>query len=261
MSTLQHLQKNLQAYLLTQDANIAKFIAAPLKGTAIERLDVYNIAYRLRLIEALSVDYEALQQLLGEESFEQLSRAYLEAYPSHHFSLEVFGEHLPDFLASTPPYSHQPYLSELATFSSVLDKAVNAADAPLLSANDIMAIPQDNWSDMHITLHPSVQLTKQRWNSVAIWQAIANKQSPPPAKRLKKINYQVVWRKKIQPFYCSLQQEDVYVIQALQKHKSFGAICEGLLRWLPEEKVAGYVVNLLLRWLNDEMLSSVRVKK
>jgi len=259
---LQQIQQELQAHLLTQNNNIIKAVAKPIKGTPAERLAVYGDGYRLRLLEALAIDFEVLQQVVGADSFEQIGQAYIDAYPSHHFSIDVFGKHMAHFLAVTEPYCQQPYLSELAAYLWALNKTIDAPDAPLLTGEQIAAIPQENWPAMCLSFHPSVQpLLTHRWNSVALWQAALNKQTIPPIQRLKKTSYYVVWRKGIQSFYSNLQQrEEAYVFQALQKGKTFGTLCEGLLRWLPEDQVAGYAVNLLLRWLNDGMLCSVKIK-
>ena len=57
-----------------------------LAGTATvsagRRFEVYAGAYRLRLTEALKANHPVLHQALGDEQFDRLALAYLEAHPS-----------------------------------------------------------------------------------------------------------------------------------------------------------------------------------
>jgi hypothetical protein len=258
MTALQQLQEELQAHLLVGDNKIVTQVIRQKPDTIEDRLAVYSDAYHWRLLEVLEIDYAVLRDLLGETDFEQLGFAYLDAHPSHSFSIDQVGRYLSEFLAETTPYSQQPHLSELAALVWALSETIDAADAPILTANDLAAIPQEEWSEMCIGLHPSVQLLACRWNSVALWQALANQQKPPTPKKLAEEMGVVVWRKELQSYYCVLSPQEAWVMQTLQQGISFGEICEGLLQWLPETEVAQYAVNLLLRWVSDGMLSSIK---
>lgn len=259
MSELGQLQKNLQAHLLVDDTKIIQQITGTTPENIAIRLAVYSNGYRWRLLEVLENDYLILSKLLGETAFQELAYAYIEAYPSHYFSVDLFAQHLPQFLAETKPYSEQAYLSELAHFILALNNTIDAADAPVLTTAELTAVPQENWPDMVIDVHPSVQLLTHHWNIVALWQAGNDDQVFPAAIRLEQMGHLVVWRKDIQSFYYVLDEKDAWVMQALQQGQSFGDICEGLLQWLPEEEVATHAVNVLLRWLNDGMLSKVKI--
>jgi len=64
------------------------------------RIAIYANAYHARFVEALAADYSALKTYLGDDEFEQLINAYIEAYPSQYFSMRYVGQHLSDFCAS-----------------------------------------------------------------------------------------------------------------------------------------------------------------
>lgn len=258
MIALRQLQENLQAHLLTQDEQIAAEISKPTQDTVAERLAIYSHGYQLRLLEVLGVNYAMLAKLLGAEAFDQLGRAYIAAHPSRFFSVDQMGQYLSQFLATTAPYQQQLHLSELANLLWALDKTIDAVDAPVLTAQDLAAIAEDSWPEMRLGLHPSVQLLSFQHNTVALWQALTNDHDLPAVQQTA-TNYCVVWRKEIQPFYCVVNTEESWVLQALQQQRSFEEICEGLLQWLSDEEVAQYAVNLLLRWLNDGMLSSIKI--
>ncbi len=70
MSNLDNLQNRFQSYLLGESDDIESDIISTEAALAEHRLGAYYNAYRIRLIEALAIDYPALQKHLGNEKFE-----------------------------------------------------------------------------------------------------------------------------------------------------------------------------------------------
>ncbi len=260
MSQLRNIQQHLQSHLLTNDDLINAQVFEPSQGSVADRLAIYNNGYRWRLYEILDIYYPILAKVMGAEAFEKLRVVYLEIHPSRHYSIDLFGQYLPEFLKTAAPYNQQLFLSELAQFIWSLSDTIDGPDAPVLVRDDLAAVAQDQWPDMRISLHPSVALLTQRWNTLALWNAANADQPIPAAELLEQETYCVVWRKEIQSYFNVLGKEDAWILQALQKDLSFGEICEGLLQWLPEDAVAAHAVNILLRWLQDGMLSTVRIE-
>ena len=207
MTALQKVQESLQAHLLTDDPEIAKYITGKNQEMVEERLAIYNSGYYARLLEVLESDYGVIAKLLGEYKFEQLGLAYITANPSRHFSANVYGQYMEKFLATSEPYAQQPHLSELASFIWALNCTVDAPDGPLLTTNDLATIPQDRWADMILSLHPSVALHSSDWNVLPVWQALIQNQQPPAITKHDKKAYCAVWRKDMQPYYCSLPKK------------------------------------------------------
>ena len=124
MNRLRRLQEDFQLHVLvpgerteTQTATKMETQVVSTAGApAAERLDIYVAAYRLRLLEALATDFSGLHTLTGDEQFDQLGRAYIDACPSHHFSLRWYGHGVAEFLQRTPPYAEYPVLAEMAEF-------------------------------------------------------------------------------------------------------------------------------------------------
>src|SRR5579871_673370 len=86
------------------------------RAGAEERVRVYVEGYRLRLLEVLGDNYTGLHSLLGDEQFDEMGRAYIDAHPSTHPSVRWFSRHLEIFLKDTSPYDEHPYLAEMAAF-------------------------------------------------------------------------------------------------------------------------------------------------
>jgi hypothetical protein len=259
MLALRKLQEILQSHLLYSQGEIASYITEPVRGTAAERLAIYEDGYRFRLIEVLQKDYSVLQQYIGDEAFEAMCRAYIDAYPSRYFSVANFGQHFPVFLENTEPYASKPYLNELAAFLWALSTTIDAPNAPLLTTQTVASIVPEQWPHARFTLQPSAELLFAYWNILPIWQALIKDETPPEPQASTLPVACMVWRKELQPYYCPLTQEEARVFETIQKGFTFAEICQELLQSMPEEEVAAYVVNLLLRWLNDGLLSTVNV--
>ena len=91
MSHLRDLQLRFQDYLINGSEAIEADIVSTETALAEHRLGTYYNAYRIRLIDALAVDYSALEKHLGRETFEHLILDYLQHYPSHTPSVRWFG--------------------------------------------------------------------------------------------------------------------------------------------------------------------------
>jgi Putative DNA-binding domain len=260
MMSLHQIQEQLQAYLLVNDAQIAECVTQPSNDEIVARLDIYSNAYRLRLFEVFELEYENLQKIMGEEEFAKMAFSYIDLYPSRHFSIDKLTQQLPKFLSEDSFYRKKPYLAEVAELIWFLSRSMEAADAPVLKHEDLAAIPQDRWGDIHFTLHPSVKLLTQQWNALALWQAASANSKALQVKKQAEPTFCVVWRRGIESFFNPLTKAEACMLEALQNNLSFADVCEKLLDFFPEDEVAGFAVNLLVRWLNDGMLSTVNLE-
>ncbi len=252
MNTLCHLQECLQSYVLEGDPRIELEVLSTAQVSAQVRLDIYAEGYRLRLLETLENDFPALQALLGNAAFTKLGRAYIEAYPSHHFSLRYFGRHLGKFLSSIPPYREEPWLAEMAAFEWALGEAFDAADSPILTVEEINAIPPTKWAEVQLHLHPSVRRLNLHWNVPRLWKVID--QHEPPGTPVEGKTPWVLWRRDLKNYFRSLKEDEAWALDSAQGGESFGVICEGLCRWHKEHEVALRAATLLQRWVTDGLL-------
>ncbi len=170
--SLRSLQAEFQDYLISPEQTaILEQVAGTAKADAETRLGIYAEAYRLRLIEALDTDFPVLHALLGYDEFERMARAYIDAHPSRHFSIRWFGQHVSDFLRAALPYRDHPALGEMATFEWTMTLAFDTADGPLITFEDMAAVPPASWPGMRFIPHASLHRLDLRWNVPAVWKA------------------------------------------------------------------------------------------
>jgi len=258
---LQSIQQAFQSYLLSNDNKVNHYVYGSTPEFIDERLSIYGNAYQIRLVDSLAINFTHLQSFMGKEAFEEMGAAYLNQYPSHTFTVRYFGDHLCEFLATTAPYSSQPILYDMALYEWALCHAIDAADAPSISIEDLKAVPQEDWSFIQFQFHPSVIMIELKSNAPDLWQAYHHEQPLPAMTVSPEPVTWTVWRKHIQAYYRANKPSEAWVMHVIEQGKSFADICEGLCEWMSEEEVAQYSVGLLVQWLQDEIFSSIKILK
>ena len=152
--SLEQLQRHLQAHVLDGSNGIEAEIEGTESVSISTRLATYSDAYRLRLIEALESNYPLLAELLGADEFATLGRRYIDNYPSQRYSIRWFGHRLFKFLRVS--YDNQPWLADLARWEWATAHAFDAADATLLTWNDLAVLVPDAWASLSLRAIPSM---------------------------------------------------------------------------------------------------------
>lgn len=129
--------------------------------SSLERLEIYNRQYWLRVINAVSEDYPALNAVLGAKRFDALVIAYLCENPSRSFTLRNLGRGLPAWLNQHPQFGGKCHA--LAVDVACLEWAYieafdNAALAPMSASETERVLPS-----AVLALQPHLQLVKLRY--------------------------------------------------------------------------------------------------
>jgi hypothetical protein len=255
-SSLAELQRRFQAYLLNPNSSPPGVLRGDDRASGAQRAEVYAEAYRLRLIEALAADYPALQTLLGEAEFAALGRMYAKAYPSRYTSIRWFGRDLSRFLQEDSEYRERPELAELAAFEWALSETFDAAEAPVVSPEELAALPAARWPDLRIRFHPALRRVEFRFNTPEVWRALNRREPPPSFEVLDHPQAWIVWRSDLKLFSRPLDASEAQAFDALQNRR-FAEVCEYLCAWLPAENVAATAAGFLARWLTDGWIAAV----
>lgn len=78
-------------------------IVASERLTARQRLDIYVMSYRARLIECLRAEFPVLRRFVGDQVFDLFAGAYLGAKPPSSYTLFDLGTGFADFLEAARP--------------------------------------------------------------------------------------------------------------------------------------------------------------
>lgn len=240
MTSFQTLQADFQTALL-HDQPLAPGLLKP-RGDA--QFAVYRQAYRARLRAALRDNYEVLPLVMGDDAFDALAEAYIAAHPSTHYSLRWFGHLFANFMAAHEALVAHPAMVDLAHLEWALRHAFDATDAAPLDAAELGALPAQDWSDLRLALHPSVQMLPLQWAAGPVWHALKTGQKEVPAPDAL-AHHVLVWREGLHTRWQSLTEVQATFIQGLLAGHSFGDICATLAQQQGEEAAASAAVTVL----------------
>ncbi len=137
------------------------------------RFDVYRNNVVVSLTEALAEGFPVTRALVGERFFAAMARCFVVAQPPGSPILSDYGDALPDFIAAFPPARGLPYLPDLARLERARVKAYHAADAPVLTAQDLaehLDEPQ-RLPAARLALHPACTVLVSAHAIVSLWAA------------------------------------------------------------------------------------------
>lgn len=227
-------------------------------------LEVYRHAYRARLVAALTDNYTVLARALGDEAFDALGRAYLDARPSQHPSIRWFGHQLADFMAEADedlvPHAS---LVDFARMDWALRGAFDAAEAPLLDPATLAALSPDDWADLVLHLQPSVQRVtlayaiEPAWRVLREWEPESGADQPELPEPVPHEHVLLAWRQGLETRWRSLEALEAALLDAVAEGLAFAQLCERAAEVLGDaEAAAPAVIAALQRWLADGLLQS-----
>ena len=257
MNDLASLQRAFQRHVYRPGRAMERAVLATPQANAGRRLGVYAGAYRARLVEALGNDYPALHAVLGEHAFDRAMRRFIAARPSRTSNLRWYGGQLASFLARSPRWGRRPLLADLARFEWALGLAFDAADAPLVGPEEAARVSAADWPGMRLRLHPSVQRLWLRSAAPQAWtRHILGRGAPVDGSRRPESAW-LVWRKDQEPFFRALPPEEAWALGAAARGRSFGALCQGIRRFVGGAHAAQRAAQLLKGWLVEGLVCAI----
>lgn len=191
-----------------------------------DRLEIYHRQYWLRLREALSEDYPALERLFGPERFGEIVQAYLLRYPPHSPMLRELGSRLPRFLREEPdraaPLPHRLVL-DLARFEWAKITAFDAPEDPLPREEELRT------PEIRLFLQPHLGLLDLRY---PVERGNPEEFSPAstPSPEPRRI---VVHRQEATVYHKLLPHEAFFLLGSFAKGLSLLQACERTARRFP----------------------------
>ena len=267
MKQLQNLQHTFQDCVLKPGNSASTaWICASGRAAPEIQLSIYSHAYAARLKEVLANDYPAMLMAIGEDQFSHLADDYIEAYPSHYFSLRDFGRHMTDFVLTRIQkneskkdlnWQDRHWLYELGLFEWTLGQAFDAADDNLFTEQDMATIPPEAWPDLKFTLHSSVQRLDFEWNTTEMWQALTDDNPTEVAANHETACPWLIWREQLITRFRSMQTEEQLALDMVHEGGSFNDVCEALASIMNEEDVPMHAASLLKTWITQGLISGV----
>jgi|CXWK01.1.fsa_nt_gi hypothetical protein len=257
---LADLQAQFQAALIHGDPAVLDHIPDSPRETKSTLLGVYQTAYVIRLIEVLRTDYEKLHTYMGDERFDTMAKRYLAQNPSHVRSARWVGTAMPKFLKEDAEYATSLQLADLAALETALNDAFDAADDPVLSFDDLAAVPPQDWGDLSFTAHPSVRFLTLATTASKIWSALAEGHDPEPA-IADGGETVLVWRKDQLARFRALGAEEAMLWAEVTRGVPFSGLCELAAVFDDAQNASLRAATYLKSWLDGGLLSSSQLSR
>jgi len=258
MTSLQAIQRDIQRHVMWPDAPRAvgglRHVVDAGRISAPQRLGIYASGYQLRLIEALQTDYPVVLALTGESRFDALARSYIAAHPSRHPNLRWYGAGFAAHLRQRA--ARRPVLGEVAQFEWAVGLAFDAADASVITLDDMARVSPQLWPGLGFTLHPAVQRFALQWNAPALWAAHGDGATLRARKAAAPQTW-AVWRREQTPRYRQLPADEAWALNAVARGRNFAQLCAGLCRWVPEDQAPLRAATLLKTWVAEGMICAI----
>lgn len=159
------------AALLDADLPVPSDLIAHHGGTPERRFNIYRNNVIVSLIEAISASFPVVRQMVGDEFFTAMARAFVIASPPCSPILLHYGDRFPSFVAQFPPASSLPYLGDLARLEWAQVEAFHAADAAPLRPEQLAALPPDKLGGLTLSAHPAMRILVSPFPIVSLWMA------------------------------------------------------------------------------------------
>ena len=188
----------------------------------IQRVGIYHGMYMLRMIEALTVDYAAVAQFLGEHAFEHLVRDYVQQFPSRSYTFNRLGDSLPEYIASSS-LKRRNFLHDLAALELAMTLVFDEAEAEPLPADAIASIAPEQVADARIVPIPALRLLALDYDANEAFQAF-REERPMKARRQK--SWLAVHRRDYGVYRMPLTREAFVFLEALVARQTIGSAIE-----------------------------------
>ncbi len=249
-SALIQLQKRFQDYLLETAPGMDSQVKPGGRIPVDKRLGIYHNAYRVRLVDNLRDTFEKTWAYLGDDTFEQCARAFIEIHPPVHRSLRDYGAALPGWLERQFPRDAD--VAELAQMDWLLRQAFDGEDAEALPLEILAELGAEDWETIGLEFVPTLSMTPLRWNTPAIWHALDKGLPPPESQALLDQAWLLVWRRGWQPHFRSLDAVEHLALGRLVDGMRFADLCQALAD--APEAAPDQAAHYLRTWMTDGLV-------
>jgi hypothetical protein len=255
MKQLKELQIEFQQLIFDKELNIQRnWIKSGYGVNTKTRLSIYHNAYRARLVEALTDTFAHTATYIGEEWFQKLALAYVQATPSTSTNIGFYGASFATWLSQTCPKDLD--IAELADLDWRLRRAFDGANASPLQTACLATLTPQEWQYLHLQPVQTFQLIEHKYNTIEIWHSIDQDTPPATTHLLVEPTQIVIWRKSQSPHFRSLSSIECWALHLIENGKTFGHLCEQIDQQHPEVDAVETAGRLLGQWLTDQLLRS-----
>jgi hypothetical protein len=186
-----------------------------------------NVIYSLT--QALAAQFPVVHKLVGADFFGALARDYVRQEPPLDASLTYYGHLFPAFIESVPACRPLPYLADVATLELQCQRALHAADDPVLAVEDLAVVAPEQLGDVCFTLHSSACLFASDYPVDRIWTVNLDDSDEEIRLDVQTRHHMLIYRRGLQVQVVTLQPPAFTLLHQLQLGENLEQACSSVL--------------------------------
>ncbi len=215
--------------------------------SAEQRVHIYASMYVARTQDSIREDFPKVSGLLGE-AFVSTVSAYVERYPSTHFSLSMLGSEFPRFLRE----SSSVRLADLAQLEWMHSEVFVARDCEPLTTGALSGMDPQKFAEARLEFIPALRLAWLTHDVRSLWRAIEAGEDLPEVELGK--TPMLVWRKGHEVFHVAVEHDEAMALEELQHGGTIGAACEAFAERADPAAAAFTAIG---SWFSESMVARV----
>ncbi|WP_095049607.1 DNA-binding domain-containing protein [Pseudomonas sp. Irchel s3h9] len=259
---LKEWQLAFEAFLLEEDPNANPTLSESLIGGPTldvgTGLAIYHNAYKARLLDVLRNDFPTSLHWLGDEEFDRLAMAYIQRYPSAHFSLRWLGKGFEGFVREHLVPEQSAPLAELIALEWAFTLAFDAPAAEPLTIEAMAALAPEEWPELRVRAVPSMQWLECRFNSLSLWRSVKEESEFPGNMPFEIPQICLIWRNQLICSYRSLDPAEASALKGIFSGGwNFAELCAELAVTYGEGAPL-QAVTWLKQWIQEGLLERLQ---
>ncbi len=233
-----------------------------------ELLHVYQSGYRIRLESFFHEDHSGLRALLGDDKFDELIRAFIDANPPKDRNARWYTTGLPDYMAANSRWRDDRRALSMALFERAMVDAFDATDADAQTVQALAAFAPEESPRLAFTFHPSLHLLELSAGTLAAYlaadadegEADAAAPAPEPPLDPSATETVAVWRCNEETVFRELDPDEYLALNEARAGHAFGDICQMAAFQQAGEIEPERLAQFLASWFEDGIITGVSLK-
>jgi hypothetical protein len=190
------------------------------------RLAVYVNGFPARIREAIAESFPAVEHVVGESSFTQLTHRYIAREPFSSYSLNDAGAALTSFLGDDELTLRFPFLPDLAGLEWEIALAFHAREEEAVNPAELVDWSPDDWEKAVFRFQPSVGVLRSDWPVRDIWERRDTPLDQIDVDVTNRPQNVLVTRNGLQIQCTLLSTEEALAVEALLQGQRLGRVIE-----------------------------------
>jgi hypothetical protein len=225
--------------------------------TPAERVGVYHGMYLMRMEEALATDYPVIRYHLGDDAFEQLVDDYVSRYPSRTYTLNRLGDHLPQFFCEQPEHPQAGFLQDLARLELAMTQVFDEQESPVLSVEELEAIPQDAWGEAR--LRPIAAFRLLAFKHAVVPHLVAYHDDRPSPSPRRRASWVALYRRDYSTLRLELTRAEHDLLRALAGGTPLGEALATAASTQKSSRQRAQIFRWFRTWLAEGLFTAIEV--